>query len=84
MTEPERRWEIPVLTAATAVYAGIWAYALLLSPHPPQGDINPTTAWLVFGGFWAYSIILVICAGHMVALRRKKRSGGQSPPAALR
>ena len=28
---------------------------------------------------WVYSIILVICAGHMVALRRKKRSGGQSP-----
>ena len=68
----------PALAAATAVYAGVWAYALLLSPHR-DGDVNPTTAWLIFGGFWVYSIILVICAGHMVALRRKKRSGGQSP-----
>ena len=61
-----------VITATTAVYAGVWAYALLLSPH---GDVNPTTAWLVFGGFWAYLIILVVCVGQMVALRRKKRSG---------
>jgi len=65
-----------VITATTAVYTGVWAYALLLSPH---GDVNPTTAWLVFGGFWAYLIILVVCVGQMVALRRKKRSGGQSP-----
>jgi hypothetical protein len=65
-----------VIRATTAVYAGVWAYALLLSPH---GDVNPTTAWLVFGGFWAYLIILVVCVGQMVALRRKKRSGGQSP-----
>lgn len=26
-----------VITATTAVYAGVWAYALLLSPH---GDVN--------------------------------------------
>jgi len=63
-----------VITATTAVYAGVWAYALLLSPHE---DVNPTTAWLVFGGFWAYLIILVVCAGQMVALRRKKHSGGR-------
>jgi hypothetical protein len=61
-----------VITATTAVYAGVWAYALLLSPHE---DVNPTTAWLVFGGFWAYLIILVVCVGQMVALRRKRRSG---------
>ena len=66
-----------VITATTAVYAGVWAYGLLLSPQ--GGDVNPTTAWLVFGGFWAYLIILVICAGHMVALRREKRSGGEPP-----
>jgi len=29
----------PVLTAATAVYAGVWAYALLLSPHG-DGDVK--------------------------------------------
>jgi Domain of unknown function (DUF1707) len=68
-----------VITATTAVYAGVWAYALLLSPH---GDVNPTTAWLVFGGFWAYLIILVVCVGQMVALRR--RSAPALPPAGRR
>ena len=67
-----------VFTATTAVYAGVWAYGLLLSPHG-DGDVNPTTAWLVFGGFWAYLIILVVCVGQMVASRREKRSAGQSP-----
>jgi hypothetical protein len=65
-----------VITATTAVYAGVWAYALVLSPHE---DVNPSTAWLIFGGFWVYLIILVICVGYMVASRREKRSGGQSP-----
>jgi hypothetical protein len=37
-----------VITATTAVYAGLWAYALVLSPHE---DVNPSTAWLIFGGF---------------------------------
>jgi hypothetical protein len=65
-----------VITATTAVYAGLWAYALVLSPHE---DVNPSTAWVIFGGFWVYLIILVICVGYMVASRREKRSGGQSP-----
>jgi DUF1707 SHOCT-like domain len=66
----------PVITAATAVYAGVWAYALFLSPH---GGDNHSTPPLIFGGFFVYLIILAICVGHMVALRREKRSSGQSP-----
>ncbi len=65
----------PVITAATAVYAGVWAYELFLSPH---GGDNHSAPPLIFGGFIVYLIILAICAGHMVALRREKRSSGQT------
>jgi hypothetical protein len=34
---------------------------------------------LTFGGGFVYLIILALCAGQMVALRREQRSGGQSP-----
>jgi len=66
----------PVITVATAVYAGVWAYELFLSPH---GGDNPSAPPLIFGGFFIYLIILVMSVGRMVALRREKRSGGQSP-----
>ncbi len=66
----------PVIAAATAVYAGVWAYELLLSPH---GGNNHSAPPLTFRGFIVYLIILAICVGHMVALRRQKRSSGQSP-----
>jgi hypothetical protein len=66
----------PVITAATAVYAGVWAYELFLSPH---GGDNHSTPLLIFNGFFVYLIILAICVGRMVALRREKRSIGQSP-----
>ncbi len=65
-----------VITAATAAYAGVWAYELFLSPH---GGDNHSTPPLIFGGFLVYLIILAICVGHMIALRREKRSSGQSP-----
>jgi hypothetical protein len=66
----------PVITAATAVYAGVWAYELFLFPH---GGDNHLTPLLIFRGFIVYLIILAICVGRMVALRREKRSSGQSP-----
>jgi len=66
----------PVLAATTAVYAGAWAYGLFLSPH---GGDNVSAAWLIFDGLWVYLIILAICAGRMVALRRERRSGRQPP-----
>jgi len=65
----------PVITAATAVYAGVWAYELFLSP---DGGDNHSAPLLIFGGFLIYLIILAICVGQMVALRREKRSG-ESP-----
>jgi hypothetical protein len=65
-----------VIRAATAAYAGVWAYELFLSPH---GGDNHSTPPLIFGGFIVYLIILAICVGHIVALRREKRSSGQSP-----
>jgi hypothetical protein len=66
----------PVIKAATAVYAGVWVYELFLSPHVGDNHLAPL---LIFRGFIVYLIILAICAGHMVALRREKRSSGQSP-----
>ena len=66
----------PVLAAATAGYGGIWAYVLLVSPH---GGDNPVAPLLIFDGFIVYLMILIMCVGRMVALRREKRSGGQSP-----
>jgi len=65
-----------VMAAASAVYAGAWAYGLLLAP---RGGDNRSAAWLIFGGFWVYLIILAICAERVVALRRERRSGGQPP-----
>ena len=62
----------PVITAATAAYAGVWAYELFLSPH---GGDNHSAPPLIFRGFIVYLIILAICVGHMVALRREKHSG---------
>jgi hypothetical protein len=63
----------PVITAATVLYAGVWVYAIFF----PKGDDGPVKPQLIFSGGLVYLIILAICVGQMVALR-KKRSGGQS------
>jgi len=71
----------PVIKAATALYAGVWVYAVFF----PKGADGPSMfVTLTFGGGFVYLIILAICVGQMVALRREQRSGGQSlrPPAA--
>ena len=65
-----------VLASATAVYAGVWAYVLFLSP---DGGDNPVTASLILAGGWTYLIILLMCLWRMAALRREKRSGWQPP-----
>lgn len=57
----------PVIAAATALYAGVWAYV----PLPPKGGVLLGTV--------VYLVILTICVGQMVALRRAKRSGEQTP-----
>ena len=66
----------PVITAATALYAGVWVYAAFF----PKGADGPSIfVTLIFGGGLVYLIILAICVGQVVALRRQQRSGGHSP-----
>jgi len=66
------RW----ITAATALYAGTWAYELFLSPN---GGDNPSTPPLIFGGFFVYVIVLIIAAGSIVDHWLDRRSGRQLP-----
>jgi hypothetical protein len=66
------RW----ITAATALYAGTWAYELFLSPN---GGDNPSTPPLILGGFLVYVIVLIIAAGSIVAHWLDRRSGRQLP-----
>jgi Domain of unknown function (DUF1707) len=66
----------PVIKAATGLYAGVWVYAVFF----PKGADGPSMfVTLTFLGGFVYLIILAICVGQMVALRREQRSGGQSP-----
>jgi hypothetical protein len=64
-----------VIKAATVLYAGAWVYAVFF---PIGADGLAMFATLIVGGF-VYVIILALCLGQMVALRRERRSGGQSP-----
>jgi hypothetical protein len=66
------RW----LAAATAVYAGIWAYVLVLSPH---GGDNPWFPGLIGGGGFFYVMFLLMSVLMMADVRREKRSGRQCP-----
>jgi hypothetical protein len=63
-----------VLTVATALYAGIWAFELFLSPH---GGDNRSFPALILGGFGVYLIVWIYVVGEMIASRPDKRSGGQ-------
>jgi Domain of unknown function (DUF1707) len=66
----------PVVTAATALYAGVWVYAIAI----PKGADGPAIfISLIFLGGFVYLIIVAICLGQVVALRREQRSGGRSP-----
>jgi Domain of unknown function (DUF1707) len=66
----------PVIKAATALYACVWVYASFF----PKGANGPSIFLaLTFDGGFVYLIILAICLGQMVALRRERRSGGQTP-----
>jgi hypothetical protein len=66
-----------VTAAATAAYAGAWAFVLLVLS--PQGSDNPAAPWLIFLGGLTYLGVLLICAGQMIALRREKSSGERPP-----
>jgi Domain of unknown function (DUF1707) len=65
-----------VLGAATAMYGGGLAYALLLSPH---GGDNAWAPFLLLQGFLVYFGVLMICLGAIVVNRQDQRSGGQPP-----
>jgi uncharacterized protein DUF1707 len=65
----------PVITAATVLYAGVWVYAMFF----PKGGDGPAKLSLIFDSGFVYVIILAVCVGLTVALRREQRSGGQSP-----
>jgi len=65
----------PVIKAATGLYAGVWVYTIAF----PKGGDGPSKFPLIFDSGLVYVIILAVCVGLMVALRREQHSGGQSP-----
>ena len=67
-----------VITVATALCAGMWAFTLL-SPWPRDSEGDPMGAILVPMLTLAYVYVVLVVAGIVVADRREKRSGGQPP-----
>jgi hypothetical protein len=65
-----------VIAAATVLYGGAWAYALLLSPH---GGDNAWAPFLLLQGFLVYFGVLMVCLGAILVNRQDRRSGGQPP-----
>ena len=65
-----------VLTAAAGLYTGAWAYVLFLAPH--QG-VSPWTRPLILDGTVMFLGVLIVCVSAILANRRDRRSGGQSP-----
>ena len=69
----------PCITVATALCAGMWAWALLF-PWPRNSEGDPTAAIVLAPILTlAYLYLVVVVAGVAVADRREKRSGGQPP-----
>jgi len=68
----------PVIKAATALYAGVWVYASFF-PHGEGANGPAMFVTLTFVGGFVYLIILAICVGHMVALRREQHPGRRTP-----
>ena len=67
-----------VITVATALCAGMWAFTLLC-PWPRDSEGDPMGAILVPMLTLAYLYVVLVVAGVVVADRREKRSGGQPP-----
>jgi hypothetical protein len=65
----------PVIAAASGMYAGVWASVVFLANHSAEAPWAPP---LIFGSFLVYLLILIMSVVQMAALRRGKRSGGQS------
>ncbi len=71
----------PVIMAATALDAGVWAFTFL--PHwatrNPEGDPPLAIVLLFFTTNLIYPLVLLIAVGFMIAGWREKRSGGRPP-----
>ena len=70
----------PVIMAATALCAGVWAFTFL-PPWPTNSEGDPPRAiiMLFFSTTLIYLFVLVMAVGHMIASRHAKRSGGRPP-----
>jgi Domain of unknown function (DUF1707) len=65
-----------VIEVATALYAGEWAYVLLLSPHRAHTSWAPP---VLLQGSIVYLGILLICVAAILVSRQDRRSGGRPP-----
>ena len=70
----------PALAVASALYAGVWAFALL-PPWPVSSEGDPPRAiiMLVFSTTLIYLFVLAIAVGTMIGGWHEKRSGGRLP-----
>ncbi len=74
----------PVIMAATAFNAGVWAFTFF--PHwgtgNPEGDPPQAIGLLFFASNLTYPLVLVIAVGFIIAGWHEKRSGRRSAPGA--
>ena len=70
----------PVIMAATALNAGVWAFTFLPPwPTNSEGDPPHGVISLFFSANLVYLFVLVIAVGYLVAGWREKRSSGRPP-----
>ena len=71
----------PVIMAATAVNAGVWAFTFLphWAPRNPDSDPPQAIVILFFTTNLIYPLVLAIALGFMIAGWREKRSGRRPP-----
>ena len=68
----------PVIMAATALCAGVWAFTFLPPwPVAPEGDPPNAVIFLFLSANLLYLFVMVIAVGYMIAGWREKRSGGR-------
>lgn len=70
----------PVLAAATALYASVWAFAVVPPwPVDSEGDPPRGIILLVFSATLIYLFVMAIAVGNMLADRIQKRADRRSP-----